>query len=263
MWMRVSALVLRYMFLYRRSMARAGEIFFWPVMDLIVWGFLTNYLESQAGAVPRAVTFLLGALIFWDVLYRSQQAITLSVTEEIWVKNLLNIFIAPVSIFELMIATCIMGILKSLLAASMLGILAFVLYQFNLLDVGPALVPFLASLLLFGWAVGMCTMALVLRFGQSAEALVWGVPFLIQPISAVFYPVDVLPRWLQWIAMALPSTHVFEGMRYALENGRVEFNHLFLSLALNCVYLAAGGAFFARMFHQVRVKGYLSRLGME
>jgi ABC-2 type transport system permease protein len=259
--MRVSALVLRYLFLYRRSMARAGEIFFWPVMDLVVWGFLTSYLETMV--VPRAVTFLLGALIFWDVLYRSQQAITLSVTEEIWVKNLLNIFVSPVSIFELMIATCIMGIIKSMLAATMLGALAFVLFQFDLLSVGPALVPFLASLLLFGWAVGMCTMALVLRFGQSAEALVWGVPFLIQPLSAVFYPVQVLPGWLQPIALALPSTHVFEGMRAALEGRGVQLHHLLLSLGLNMVYLAAGAAFFAWIFNQVRHKGYLSRLGME
>lgn len=261
MWMRVSALVLRYLYLYRRSLVRAGEIFFWPVMDLIVWGFLTRYLEQKTA--PQFVVFLLGSLIFWDVLYRAQQAITLSVTEEIWVKNLLNIFISPISVFELMLATCIMGIIKSLLAAALLGVLAYFLYAFDLLAVGWSLVPFLISLLLFGWAVGMCTMALVLRFGQSAEALVWGVPFLIQPISAVFYPVSVLPVPMQYVAKLLPSTHVFEGMRTALNTGRVDPSTLAMALGLNAVYLAAGGAFFVWMFGQVRDRGYLSRLGME
>lgn len=261
MWGRVAALILRYLYLYRRSLARAGEVFFWPVMDLLVWGFLTNYMKRVA--IPDAVLFLLGGMIFWDVLYRSQQAITLSLTEEIWVKNILNIFIAPVSVFELMLATCLMGIIKAVITAVVLGAMAYVLYAFNLLAVGPLLVPFLVSLLLFGWAVGMCTMALIMRFGQSAEALVWGVPFLIQPVSAVFYPVDVLPGWLQVVARALPSTYAFEGLRATLGTGSFDMANVATAFALNLVYLVGGAAFFSWMFRQVREKGYLSRLGME
>ena len=261
MWLRVSALVLRYLFLYRRSLARAGEIVFWPVMELLVWGFLTTYLDELSPNKP--MVYLLGGLIFWDVLYRSQQAITLAVTEEIWVKNLLNIFLAPVSIFELMLATCIMGIIKSLLTGVLLSVLALLFYAFNILDVGLALVPFLICLLLFGWAMGMCTMALVLRFGQAAEALVWGVPFLIQPISAVFYPVAVLPPWLQVIARLLPSTYVFEGMRAALDTGEVSLSLLGLALVLNLIYLIGAAAYFGWMFARVRDKGGLTRLGME
>lgn len=261
MWLRVSGLVLRYLYLYRRSLARAGEIVFWPVMELLVWGFLTTYLDELSPGRP--MVYLLGGLIFWDVLYRSQQAITLAVTEEIWVKNLLNIFLAPVSIFELMLATCIMGIIKSMITGVILSALALFCYSFNIINIGWQLIPFLICLLLFGWAMGMCTMALVLRFGQAAEALVWGVPFLIQPISAVFYPVSVLPPWLQVIAKMLPSTYVFEGMREALNTGRVDMSLLGLALLLNAVYLAAAAAYFAWMFSRVREKGYLTRLGME
>jgi ABC-2 type transport system permease protein len=263
MWLRISGLVLRHLYLYRRSLARAGEIFFWPVMDLLVWGFVTMYLERMNLAVGEAVLFLLGALIFWDILYRSQQAITLSVSEEIWVKNILNIFIAPVGIHELMVATCIMGVIKALITAVVLGTLSFLLYAFNVLRVGVELIPFLTSLLLFGWAVGMCTTALILRFGQAAEALVWGVPFFIQPFSAVFYPVDVFPKWLRSISYLLPSTHVFEGMRTALRTGSVDISTFMISLLLNVVYLIFGAIFFGWMFRQVKEKGYLSRLGME
>ncbi|HEX9942064.1 MAG TPA: ABC transporter permease [Thermoanaerobaculia bacterium] len=261
MWHRVGTLVMRHLYLYRRSPSRLTEVFFWPVMELLLWGFLTVYL--QRSKVPASIAFLIGAAIFWDILYRSQQAITLSVTEEIWVRNLLNLFIAPVRTFEIMLATCLVGILKSLFIASVLTAIAWFLYAFNLLAVGPALVPFLASLLLFGWAVGMCTMGLVLRFGQAAEALIWGVPFLLQPVSAVFYPVDVLPRWLQAVAWLLPSTYVFEGLRSAIRTGRVDPSFLAISLGMNLVYLALGAAFFGWMLAKVREKGYLSRLGME
>jgi ABC-2 type transport system permease protein len=261
MLIRLSGLLLRYFYLYRRSAARIMGILFWPVMDLLVWGFLTNYLQKVT--LPASVLFLLGAVIFWDIFYSSQQAISLSITEEIWVRNILNIFVAPVSAAELLLATCIVGMLRALVSAGILTVLAFCLYSFNLFTIGISLAPFFFSLILFGWAMGMFTMALVLRFGQAAEALIWGIPFLIQPISAVFYPVRVLPVWLQTVAQALPSTHVFEGMRQALATGTVDTRSLVAALSLNVIYLAAGSLFFAWMLGRVREKGYLSRLGME
>jgi ABC-2 type transport system permease protein len=258
---RIGALLLRYMYLYRRSTARMMGILFWPVMDLLVWGFLTSYL--QRFAAPPAVTFLLGAVIFWDIFYSAQQAITLSITEDIWARNILNVFVAPVRTWELLVATSLVGVLRATLSAGTLAILARLLYGFPLFSVGLPLIPFYFSLLLFGWAMGMFTMALVLRFGQAAEALIWGIPFLIQPLSAVFYPVDVLPPWVQAIARVLPSTWVFEGMRAAIATGRVEASTLLLAVGLNAIYLAAGAAFFGWMLGRVREKGYLARLGME
>jgi ABC-2 type transport system permease protein len=261
MWLRVSALLLRHLYLYRRSYIRAGEVFFWPVMNLVLWGFIAAYVQRLA--LSETVSFLLGGLIFWDVLYRAQMAITLSVTEEVWVKNLLNIFIAPIRTVDFILATALMGVIRAMANVLILGSLAYVLYAFNVLTIGLALLPFLASLLLFGWAVGMCTMALMLRFGQAAEALAWGVPFLLQPLSAVFYPVDVLPPWLQAMAHLLPSMYIFEGMRTALRAGTVDRALLLTALALNVVYLAAGAGFFGWMLRQAREKGYLSRLGMQ
>lgn len=261
MWTRVEALVLRNLYLYRRSLARAMEIFFWPVMDLMVWGFVTVFLKRFD--VPNAVLFLIGAMILWDVLYRSQQAITLGLLEEIWVKNVLNVFVSPAGALELSLATCIVGAIKTAVTVVVLATLAYVGYAFNLFDLGLHLLPFLASLLLFGWAVGMMTSALIIRFGHAAEALTWGVPFLLQPLSAVFYPVDVLPPWLRVVSLLLPSTHVFEGMRAVLVHGTVQVTTIALALLLNAVYLGIGAAFFAWMVRQARQRGYLSRLGME
>jgi ABC-2 type transport system permease protein len=258
---RVGALLLRYLYLYRRSLTRSMEIFFWPVMELLVWGFVTAYLGRVAA--PKAVVFLLGAVILWDVFYRSQQSITLSISEEIWVRNLLNVFITPIRTAELVLATCLLGVMRAIVSAGVLGLLAWLLYAFRLVSIGPALVPFLASLVLFGWAVGMFTIGLIVRFGHAAEALIWGVPFLIQPVAAVFYPVDVMPGWLQQIALLLPVTYVFEGMRQALATGRADLALLAPAFALNAVYLAAAAAFFGWMLARVRERGYLVKLGME
>lgn len=261
MWLRISAIVMRYYFLHRRSVARVMEIFFWPVMNLIVWGFVTYYLKELA--LPKTVLFLLGSVILWDVLYRSQQGITLAITEEFWVKNIINIFISPISIAELLTAICIVGIIKSVITTIFLGLLAFFLYRFNLLSTGIGLAFFLGNLLLFGWALGLFTMSLIFRYGRAAEALIWGVPFLIQPISAVFYPVTVLPPWLQKIAYLLPSTYIFEGMRQVLATGITDVPALGVSFGLNLVYLLLGALYFSWMLRRVREMGYLSRLNLE
>lgn len=261
MWMRVSAMILRYIYLHRRNLSRLGEIFFWPVMNLCMWGFMTAYLQRLV--VPGVVVYLLGSMILWDMFYRAQIALSLSLTEEMWVKNILNLLIAPVSMFELVLAMCCIGTIKALINALVLGLLAYVFYAFNLLHIGVMLAPCFFNLLLFAWALGMVTMALVLRYGMAGEALAWALPFLIQPFSAVFYPLDVFPAWLQTIAHALPPSYVFESMRAVLQTGQADPTMLWTALGLNLIYLAAGAGFFAWMLQQARRQGHLSRLGMR
>ena len=118
MGLRIGGLLLRYVYLYRRSAARSMEIVFWPLMDLLVWGFLSRYLQKVSA--PAAVQYLLGAMILWDVLYRSQQAISLAITEDIWTKNVLNVFVTPIRTRELLAATCLLGLLKAALPAVLL-----------------------------------------------------------------------------------------------------------------------------------------------
>ncbi|VVM07178.1 hypothetical protein MAMC_01480 [Methylacidimicrobium cyclopophantes] len=259
---RIWALVLRYTYVYRRSVLRILEIFFWPAVDLLVWGFLTLYLEQRERELPSGVTFLVGAVIFWDVIYRSQQGITISFLEDVWSRNLLNLFSAPVRVSEFVGATCVVGILKTVVVGLYLALLAFFLYRFNLLAVGPSLLPLFVNLLLMGWALGIATTALLLRWGQAAEALAWAVPLAIQPFAAVFYPVSALPSWLHPLAWAIPATHVFEGMRLALRGGSA-WSHLLLATLLNFVYLALAGLLFSFLFSEARRKGLLVKIGTQ
>jgi ABC-2 type transport system permease protein len=260
---RIRALVLRYTYLYTRSVPRVAEMFFWPVMDLLVWGFITVYLMRMDNRVPAAVTFLLGSMIFWDILYRAQQAVTISFLEDIWARNLLNIFVAPVRVGEFIAATYVVGFVKILITVAVLTSLAWWLYSWNLFQMGFSLIPLFANLLLMGWAVGMVTTALIMRWGQSAEALAWGIPFLIQPVAAVFYPLNVLPRWLQWVSVCIPATHVFEGMRQVLRGEGLSAHYLGWAFGLNLVYLVCGALIFRHMFNVARKQGLLAKLGTQ
>ena len=260
---RIAALVLRYTYLYTRSVPRVLEMFFWPVMDLLVWGFVSVYLQRVSHQVPSAVTFLLGSMIFWDILYRAQQAVTISFLEDIWARNLVNIFVSPIRVGEFIAATYVVGFVKILITVAVLAVLALALYQWNLFVMGFSLVPLFINLLLMGWAVGMVTTALIMRWGQSAEALAWGIPFLIQPVAAVFYPLSVLPRWVHPISLAIPATHVFEGMRQVLRGEGLSVEHLVWAFSLNIVYLVVAAAFFRYMFDVARDKGLLAKLGTQ
>ncbi len=257
----IGGLVLRYALLYTRNAVRLVELVFWPVVDLLVWGFLTKFLQQQTtGDFPQFITFLIGAMIFWDVLFRAQQGLAISFLEDVWTRNLLNVFVAPVRPWEYLTATCAVGLLRTAITVAVLTVLAALAYAFRLWDVGILLIPFFANLLLFGWALGMVSVALILRWGQAAESLAWAVPFLIQPISAVFYPVDVLPGWLQPIALALPSTHVFEGMRTILGGGDVPWGGLAAAFGLNAVFLALAAGVFGIVLGHARRTGGLVKI---
>jgi len=262
-WQRISALILRYTFLYTRSMPRILEMFFWPVMELLVWGMLTQYLQTGPFKVPGFIKFLLGAMIFWDILYRAQQATTISFLEDIWARNLLNIFVAPVRVSEFIVATYCVGFVKILITAAGLCALAAVFYHFNVLSMGFALIPLFINLLVMGWAVGMVTTGMIMRWGQASEALAWGIPFLIQPFCAAFYPLASMPAWIRPISLAIPATHVFEGMRAVLAGQGLSLQCVLCAAGLNVVYLTAAALFFRFMYGQARAQGLLAKLGTQ
>lgn len=261
--LKVTALILRHTYLYRRSPIRLIEVFFWPATDLLVWGFLAMYLKEGAVDVPGAVTYLIAAMILWDVLYRSQQGVTISFLEDIWSRNLINVFAAPIRVREFVAATYGIGLIKVGIVLTVLTLMAIGIYDFNLLVLGWPLLALFANLLILGWAMGLFTTALIMRFGNAAEALAWGIPFLLQPLSAVFYPVSILPAWLQPLALCLPSTHVFEGMRAILNNGIGHFpgQSLLYAAVLNVLAMIIAALFFNHMYRIARERGLLTKVG--
>jgi ABC-2 type transport system permease protein len=261
---RIGVLVLRYILIYRRSPIRLLEVLFWPTISLLLWGFITIFIQRAAeGDLPRVITFLIGAMICWDILFRAQQGVALSFLEDIWARNLLNIFCAPVRLGEYVCATFLFGLLRVGVTLMFLCLLAWLLYHFNFFALGVALIPFIANLLMLGLTIGIVTMAVVLRYGHGAEPFAWALPFLLQPFSAVFYPVSVLPTAMQRVAWAIPSTYVFEGMRAVIGAGSMSWGHLAWAVGLNITYLAAAMALLMHMFAVARDRGLLGKWGMQ
>ncbi|RMH06940.1 MAG: ABC transporter permease [Nitrospirae bacterium] len=258
---RINALLVRHLYLYRRSVPRFLEIFYWPLLDLVVWGFITLYLAQQGQALHGVVTFFLGALILWDVLFRAQQGITISFLEEIWARNLMNLFASPLTAGEFLTATMALSVLKVSMVSLVMVIAAFVFYSYNVFLLGLSLIPFVLNLIATGWIIGILTTSIIMRFGQQAEVLAWGMVFLFQPISCVFYPLAVLPPWLQPLAWANPAAHVFEGMRAILLEGQVPFLHLGWATGLNAFYLLLMILLFHYTFAVCKDRGLLVRVG--
>jgi ABC-2 type transport system permease protein len=258
------ALVLRYIFLYTRNPIRLVEMVFWPLVDLIVWGNLTMFIQDNSEAqFAQYILFLLGAMILWDILFRAQQGVAISFLEDVWTRNLLNVFVAPVRTTEYLGATFAVGILRICVTGLVLGVVAWVGYSFNIFTLHWWLIPFFLNLMVFGWALGMISTALILRWGQAAESLAWAVPFFIQPVVAVFYPVEKMPLWSQPIAWSFPATHIFEGMREVMRTGTMSWNYLTNAMLLNVLYLAAAGWLFMWILKLTRKRGLLTKFATQ
>jgi len=258
-WRRVWALNLRQIFLMRRSFTRITDLFYWPLLDLFFFGFLSLYVGRQ-GRLPLLVGLLLGALILWDIFFRVQQAISVSFLTELWTRNLVNIFTTPLTVAEFVVALMVWGLIKIAITVTLMATAAFVLYRFNIFVLGFALIPLVTGLIIFAWAIGTAITAVILRYGQSAETLAWSLAFLFQPFGAVFFPLSVYPDWLARALLVLPLPHIFEAMRAVLAGRPAPAAQLGWAFALDAVYLIAGFAFFGYMFTLARRRGLLLKV---
>lgn len=266
---RIWGLMYRHLALFRASWPRIVELMYWPILQMVVWGFLTAYLAgsaesglaSGAGFAGAAAGALLGAVLLWEVALRGQMGFAISFLEEIWSRNLGHIFVSPLRPREFVAALMVMSLLRTLVAVIPAMLLAWTFYGFGITRLGPLLVVFFALLLVMGWAVALFVTALILRHGSGAEGLAWGVLFGITPFAAVFYPVSVLPGIMQSTALGMPAGRVFEGMRAALLEGRIAWDHLIWAAVLDVVWIAAASWVFLREFQAARVRGALLNVG--
>jgi len=258
---RVAAMVLRYWFLLRSSFARLIELIYWPTVQMLMWGFLQTYLAGQANLYARAGGVLIGAVMLWDILFRGQLGFSISFLEEMYARNLGNLMISPLRASEFVVALMIMSIIR--LAIGMLPVTALAVwfFGFNLWALGFALAAFFANLMLTGWAVGIFVSGLVLRNGLGAETFAWSIMFLFLPLTCVYYPVAVLPEFLQPFAWALPPTYVFEGMRALLIDHTFRADLMIQALMLNIVLFSLAVLAFLALLASARRNGSLMQTG--
>jgi len=258
---RIAAMVLRYWYLLRSSWARLIELVYWPAVQMLMWGFLQLYIDQNASFFARAGGAFIGAVLLWDILFRGQLGFSISFLEEMWARNLGNLMMSPLRPAEFVAALMIMSIVRLAIGMVPVSFLAMAFFGFNIYGFGWALAAFFALLMMTSWSVGIFVSGLVLRNGLGAETFAWSIMFLLLPLTCVYYPVSVLPSWLQTVAWLLPPTYVFEGMRAVLFENRFRTDLLVNALLLNVVYLAGGVAAFLAYFRVARVHGQLLHVG--
>lgn len=258
---RVAAMVRRYWYLIRGSWPRIAELAYWPTIQMILWGLISQFFTTHSHWLADAAGVLIAGVLLWDILFRGQIGFSICFLEELWSRNLGHLFVSPLRPWELVASLMTMSLIRTAIGAGVASVIAILLYAFSLFDLGPPLVAFFVALMLMGWGMGMVIVAMVLRYGLGAESLAWVALFAFAPISCVYYPVATLPDSVQWLAWSTPSAYVFEGMRAVMVDHVFRWDLLAGALALDAVYVAIGAAVFAWAFAAARRDGRLLQTG--
>ena len=258
---RVLAMLARYYYLFRGSVPRIIELAYWPIVQVALWGFITKFFLEHSSWLVNAAGALLAGVLLWDVLFRGQLGLSISFLEEMWARNLGQLFASPLRPGELMAAMMLGSLIRTSLGLMPATLVAWLLHEYSIYSLGLPLIAFFANLMVFGWAIGLAVCALLIRYGLAAESFAWASIFILAPLSAVYYPVDVLPEAAQAVALALPSAHVFEGMRAVMIEGVFRTDLFLWAIALNVAYIAGGVALFAYAFNIARRRGLILQSG--
>jgi ABC-2 type transport system permease protein len=258
---RIAAMILRYWYVLMSSWPRLLELLYWPALQIVTWGFLQNYISQNAGFFARAGGTLVGAVILWDILFRGQLGFSISFLEEMWARNLGNLMMSPLKPIEFLLALMAMSLIRLAIGVIPMTLLAMIFFDFNLYGIGFPLIAFFCNLIFTSWSVGIFVSGLVLRHGLGAESIVWTLMFAMMPLACIYYPVTVLPHWLQHVAWALPPTYVFEGMRALLIEHVFRTDLMVDALAINVALIAASFAVFLVLLRSARQHGSLIQTG--
>lgn len=257
---RIKGVFFRYFYNMLKGPMQLTDLFYWPLMDILLWGLTSVWVQHQSPSqVANFPLILMSGLIFWQIAWRGNVDIAVSLLQEFWHRNLVNLFSTPLKISEWICGIILLCFFKLLITIAFGSLMVYLLYSLNVFTIGWAFLPFAALLLIFGWTLGFIASSLVIYWGHQAEMLAWVIAMLFAPFSAVFYPVDVLPSWIQPLSWSLPTTYVFEGMRQILHGESFPYAYAFTSLWLSILYFLLSVLFFYWMFNKSRIKG-LGRL---
>ncbi|MBI2775226.1 ABC transporter permease [Candidatus Dependentiae bacterium] len=258
-WHRIWAMVVRYMLTWIRNLHNFLDDILWPILDIILWGMTSMWMQDQQqGSLSSNILVLLSCLVFWYVVQRAHDAVSMNALEELWDRNFINLFSTPLTIFEWMSAIIILSFFRIFYTLFICIAMVWFLYSCNIFSSGLMLLPFLFSLLLSGLFIGFFTTAFVMYWGRKALFFSWTVSWIFSPFSSVYYPLESLPKWGQYIGKLMPMTYAFEGLRTIVTHHHFPMDYLLISIVLNIIYVILSMMFFVFMFEQSRIKGFTS-----
>lgn len=252
---RIYAIVLRFFYAFKYNLERITDAFYWPVIELFTWGLTSHFIQTLFPNSPQVILIFLSGLMLNFILWRGQYEITINLLNDIWNRNMINIFGAPLKFSEWISAFVILSVIKALVTFVFASLVAFFLYQYQILTFGLYLVPFIILLLMTSWWLGFFISALIFIIGRKVEAFAWTLGALIAPFSAVFYPVSVLPPWAQEVARFIPTSYVFEGAREVVATGKLNPQKIYISFFLSLIYIILSIILLRMSFKKVLNRG--------
>lgn len=256
---RIWGLTLRYLFLFKHSLDRLSDAFFWPTIDIILWGMTSSFFaKNLQGGGSTLILGLLGGIILWIFPWRSQYEIAVNLLEDLWNRNLVNIFVSPVKFIEWVVALLLLGVGKALISFTYASLLIYFLYSANILSVGLVLVPWVVLLIMFGWVFGLLVAGIIMRYGTKIQTLAWTSIYIVAPFAAVYYPVSSLPPWAQNVAHFVPASYVFEAMRAGVSGAPLPLTTLLWPTILCLGYLGIALIMIHSSFNSILKRGLIS-----
>lgn len=252
---RIYAITLRYMYNFKHSYDRLTDAFYWPAMDLLLWGLTGYYFISAHQDSTNILHAVISGMIFWIIIWRAQYEITINLLTELWDKNLINLFGAPLKFWEWVISTMLLGILKGIPSFLFAAGLAYWLYGVDVFAVGWYAIIFILLLLLSGWGIGSFVASFLFRYGTKIQTFGWSFIWIFAPFSAIYYPVSILPEWAQVFSKLLPMSYVFEQIRSLIFYHTVDYKQLLISFVLSILYLTVGLLFMRKSFDKLLNRG--------
>jgi ABC-2 type transport system permease protein len=260
---RVQALMLRQFYLLRGSPTRLLPLFAWVAIDIVLWGFITRYLNAITQSGMNFVPALLGAVLLWDFLTRVMQGVTMAFFEDVWSRNFLNLFATPMQFPEYMMGLVLTGISTSFFGLVVMAALASAVFGLSFFVYGVTIVPCILILFLSGIALGLFGSAIVLRLGPAAEWLIWPIPAILSPFAGVFYPLSTLPVWMRGISYLLPPSYAFEALRGVVTGDASTGISLLGAVGLAAAYVVVAGFAFWRVYRYAVRTGLVARYSAE
>ena len=258
---RMFALSIRHLYLIKGSFPRILDLIYWPTIQIILWGFISKFFTMYSDYYTNTVGVILSCAILYDFLFRSSISFNMLFLEEIWSRNFTNLFVAPLKISEIITALTFTALIRTLIGIVPAIILMSPLFGVSILNMGPALLLLFLSLYMFGTTLGILVTSGLLRFGPAFENTAWSSLFLLAPLGCVYYPLSILPEWLQYVSKFLPLVYIFEEARSILINNVINFENIFKALLLNLLYFVFAVIVFYFSFYGARKKGTLVNMG--
>ena len=258
---KIFALSLRHIYLIKGSFPRIIDLIYWPTIQIFLWGFISKFFTLNSTYYENTVGIILSAAILYDFLFRSSISYNMMFLEEIWSRNFTNLFIAPIKLSEIIAALTFTAIFRTLIGLVPAALLAIPFFGVSILKIGVPLIFLLTTLYIFGVTLGLLVTSGLIRFGPSFENIAWASLFFLAPLGCIYYPIDILPNWLQVIAKLLPLVHIFEEMRNILIYDSVNNFQILKAIVISFIYFVLGIFVFYLSYNGAKNRGTLINMG--